>query len=367
MAYPRRLDDEALAAARLEYESTPSSTRALGAKFGLAKSAMAAWARRDGWVKFRCLQEIERQLEHDIRGEAQATEGAAFAKGLARSLRATVRRRQACGLQPRSGANAGNKAEPPTRHDLADVQPVEQLPECQFSEVQSAQVSCDRPRRPISPSTTVPPETERPKPGRPKKKRKSAEILPFPAGQHTALATKPGTMLLPVRSKAERGKLRMDLAALRGLLLAQQVDLLDRHEQRLENYGHLIDIYLAPQDHLALDGLSDTAREEKIVAVQKAALSQLLPTERDTLANAIKVLTVAVATIVQLKVRVAELARAFIRNDEGEDHAVRTRMSELDTTTLRKVHEAMKALTGQRSIAAVPPMPPPPEQIDDLH
>ena len=44
---------------------------------------MAEWAQ--GWVKFQSLQEIECQLEHDIRVEAQATEGAAFAEGLARS------------------------------------------------------------------------------------------------------------------------------------------------------------------------------------------------------------------------------------------------------------------------------------------
>ena len=90
MAYPRRLDDEALAAARLEYETAPISTRTLGAKFRLIEEQPWANGRDEtGWVKFRCPQEIERQLEHDIRVEAQATEGAAFAKGLARSLRAT--------------------------------------------------------------------------------------------------------------------------------------------------------------------------------------------------------------------------------------------------------------------------------------
>ena len=83
------------------------------AKYGLSKSSMAEWARREGWVKFRCPQEIERQLEHDIRVEAQATEGAAFAKGLARSLRATVRRRQASGRAGR--APARTRATKPNR------------------------------------------------------------------------------------------------------------------------------------------------------------------------------------------------------------------------------------------------------------
>ena len=208
MAYPRRLDDEALAAAKLEYETAPLSTRALATRYGLSKSSMAEWAQREGWVKYRSAQEIERQLEHDIRVEAQATEGAAFAKGLACSLRAAARSDVAPGEQACAEANIGNSTEPPTRRDLADVQPVDQLPECQFSEVQRAQVSCDRPRRPISATVTAPSETVRPNPGRPKKKRKSAEILRFPAGQQNALATKTGTMLLPVRSKAERANSR---------------------------------------------------------------------------------------------------------------------------------------------------------------
>ena len=331
MAYQRRLDDEALAAAKLEYETAPLSTRALAAKYGLSKSSMAEWAHREGWVKFQSPQEIEHQLEQDIRVEAQATEGAAFVKGLARSLRATRRRRQASGLLPRSGTNAANKGEPPTRRDRGDAHPVEQAQECQSSELQEPQVSCDRPCRPILANTTAPSETVRPKPGRPKKNSKSAEILPFPAGQHAALARKPDTMLLPVRSKAERDKLKIDLGALRGVLLAQQIDLLDRHEQLLADYGHLLAIYLAPHDHLTLEGLSEAAREEQVVAAQRVALSRLLPTERDSLAGALKVLTSAMATTIQLKLRVADLARAFIRNDDDEDCAGgRARVNELD-------------------------------------
>ena len=108
MAYPRRLDDEALAAAKLEYETAPLSTRALATKYGLSKSSMAEWAQ--GWVKFQSLQEIECQLEHDIRVEAQATEGAAFAEGLARSLRAATRRRRGSARQVRPEANPGNRS-----------------------------------------------------------------------------------------------------------------------------------------------------------------------------------------------------------------------------------------------------------------
>ena len=116
-----------------------------------------------------------------------------------------------------------------------------------------------------------------------------------------------------------------------------------------------------------LEGLSEIAHAEKIAAVQKEALSQVLPTERDTLAGAIKTLTSSLATTVQLKLRVADLAHSCIRNDEDEDRAGgRTHINELDTPTLRKVHAAMQALTGQRAKAARPPSPPPPEPIEDF-
>ena len=63
-------------------------------------------------------------------------------------------------------------------------------------------------------------------------------------------------------------------------------------EQRLADYAHLLALCLAPHDHLSLEGLSEMAHAEKIAAVQKEALSQVLPTERDTLAGAIKTLTI---------------------------------------------------------------------------
>ena len=173
-------------------------------------------------------------------------------------------------------------------------------------------------------------------------------------------------MLLPVRSKAERDKLKIDLGALRGVLLAQQIDLLDRHEQLLADYGHLLAIYLAPHDHLTLEGLSEAAREEQVVAAQRVALSRLLPTERDSLAGALKMLTSAMATTIQLKLRVADLARASIRNNDDEDCALRARVNEFDIPTLRMVHQAMAALAGQHVKVADPPKPPPPDPIDDF-
>jgi hypothetical protein len=200
------------------------------------------------------------------------------------------------------------------------------------------------------------------KPGSLKKKRKSAEVLLFPGAERTVPS--PDTMLLPARGKAERAKLRIDLGALRGVLLAQQIDLLDRHEQLLEDYRHLIELYLAPHNHLALDGLSKAARVEKIVAVQKVALSRLLPAEGDTLSGAVKVLTSSLATTIQVKLKVADQARAFMRHDE-DDPALREHIAELGTPALRKVHEAMALLTGHRAKAAEPPKPPPPEPIED--
>ncbi|HME25459.1 MAG TPA: hypothetical protein VKI44_29700, partial [Acetobacteraceae bacterium] len=344
-------------------------------------------------------QEIERQLDHNIQAEIQATEDGALVKGLVRSLRATTPTRPvswlaakwrtptettvspntSSGQQARVKADPGNRAESGIRGDVAGVNTAEQLPECHSSlpgllckhsdenspELREAQISCDRPHRPISSNPAVPLETPPPKPGRARKERKSADVVLFPGGRPTA-APKPEIMLLPARSKAERAKLKIDVGALGGELLAQQIDQLDRHEQLLEDYGHLIKLCVAPHDCLDLNGLSETARQEKIAAVQKAALSLLLPTGRDTLAGAIRILTCSLATTVQLTCRVADLARASIRDDEGDDSARRKVIEGLDVPALRKVQEAIAIMSGQRASAAEPPMPPPPEAIDDL-
>ena len=67
-----------------------------------------------------------------------------------------------------------------------------------FEPAEAQQASCDRLRRPILANLTVSSGMVWSKPGKPKRIRKSGEIVPIRAGPRTA-SRRPGTMLLPAR------------------------------------------------------------------------------------------------------------------------------------------------------------------------
>lgn len=115
----------------------------------------------------------------------------------------------------------------------------------------------------------------------------------------------------------------------------------------------------------------------QLAAVQRAALATLLPTERDTLAGALRTLTTSLSTVVQLKRLVAGLSERPGRDRNGGEAGERARPSRygesashdlegLDTETLRMIKRAMEALAGHQRRRSDPPMPPPPESLEDL-
>ena len=344
-----RISDRTLATAKLEYETAPSSTRALAAKFGLSKSSMAEWVRKGGWVKYRSPLQTESQVDCDIGAEGREAEHTRPGRALAGETR-----RQVTGEEEPRYVTPGKPGVSITEGDRGVALAAEHPG--QFAKVQK---SCDRPRRLISGNRTALPRKLQPKPGAPETRDQSAEVVPFPGGQFAG--SKPDTVPLPMRNKPEGAGLPTNLAGLR-LRLVREIELLDRQEQRLEEYGHLIDLCLAPEDHLALDGLNETEREEKITAVQKAALVRLLPRQRDTLAGAIKTHMAALAATVQLKLKLAELARTHVPKD-GADEAFSARLKELDLPALRKIREAQQLFWGPPASAAEPPKPPPPEPL----
>jgi hypothetical protein len=142
---------------------------------------MAEWVRREGWTKFRSPEETEWRLDHEIRVEARATEDAALADGLTRSLPATTS--SGSGLEMGCEANPGGRAEFLTRCAIAGVKPVNESPEHLPSEFHEGQTSPDRPARPISTNTREASERPRSKPDKSEKWRKSAEVLPFPGSE----------------------------------------------------------------------------------------------------------------------------------------------------------------------------------------
>ena len=183
----------------------------------------------------------------------------------------------------------------------------------------------------------------------------------------------------PVRTEDDQTSIRIRLAELRGTLTVRQITELERHERILADYEHLLCVYLAPHRFLDLSGLDPAARNERLAAVQKAALATLLPTERDTLAGALRTLTTSLSTVVQLKRLVAGLSENPGRNRNGSEAGERARPSNpfdrdppgcdleaLDTETLRMIQRAMEALTGHQQRRSDPPMPPPPESLEDF-
>ena len=190
---------------------------------------------------------------------------------------------------------------------------------------------------------------------------KSAQILNFPRDLKPLGEFRP--QLLPPRSRAGLDRIKAELGRLRGVLSTQQLARLERHHQVLEDYTHLLRVYLSPHEAIrGFESLSPEEQEARMTAVQKAALAILLPTERDTLAGALKTLTSSLSTTIQLQRVVAGLANKVIKGaDWDEEGTGEGGVEGLDTDALRKVRDAMALLTGQRQRVIEPPKPPPPE------
>ena len=181
--------------------------------------------------------------------------------------------------------------------------------------------------------------------------------------------------LLPEPTREEKAKIRNTLAAIRAMMTVEQVQQLDHHEALLARYSHLIEVYLEPTRFVDVSGLTEDEAAEKIVATQKAALRMLLPTDRDTLAGAIKVLTESLARNIALKRAVAGLTTmgAFRPRDpvnplkdETEGSRGERNLKELTLAELREVRRGMQILNGHQQLRSEPPIPPPPDPIDHL-
>jgi hypothetical protein len=169
--------------------------------------------------------------------------------------------------------------------------------------------------------------------------------------------------VLPRRKQQNPGKVRPELATLREMLTARQIALLDRHQRLIEDFIHVLQVYIAPDAILDLSGFPAIERETHVARLRRTALSLLLPTERDTLSSAIKTLTGAVAATVQLQRTVAGVTTARAHEDEG---GKRLDLSKLGTPALVQIHEAMQLLRGDCERCSPPPVPAVAEPIEGL-
>lgn len=188
--------------------------------------------------------------------------------------------------------------------------------------------------------------------------------------------------LLPARNRKDVAESKQRLAVLRGILSEQQVMQLEECEDLLRDYGHLLALYLNPQRILTeadFEGLGEEERKERIVGVQRAAMSLLLPSERDTLQGAIGRMVDSLARVMTFKRTVVGIIASTRRNvgfgTDGDDPDLppdddasvdkATGLPKLELTQLREVRSAMEMLLGKQRLDREPPRPPPPEPLEE--
>jgi hypothetical protein len=345
MARPRRLAPAALTACRLEYETTAATIRDLGLKYGVGKSALSERACLDGWLRLNPLApKCRRRARAEIAGGVEVT----------------------------------NRIQG-TRCALAEGPFPDKCPPGEAGEA-TGKISCDRPERPdtgefsckeLNPKlgqtacTVIPVKTSGQ--GSVPTPLRSTGVVPIPDDtlqDATPEKAQPPGVLLPRRRQNDTGLL-YELAARYDLLTAQQVAHLDRHQRLLDDFRHLIELCIAPEECLDLDALPEAEREGHVARIRRTALSLLFPTERDTLANAIRTLTAAMAVTVQLQ---RLITGSIALKGRGKEPAPcdRPDLSSLDTPALVRVRESMQLLRGDRERRSPPPVPAAPESIEDF-
>lgn len=352
------LDDATIVACRWEYEHTPASLRQLWDKYGWDNRV---WAREHGWKKVDTFPDYsgpegEERYKRDVEAAVRAAYNEKMVFALEKQL-ASERMRAASATKVNLSKEAKEKfkriAPIPVRSETRPFGLKKKV------KPKKAAKAKPPPEAPEAPKTTIVafPGTYSPPP-----LRESAE-KPFRG--------------LPQRSKEDVLETKVRLAALKGDITLQQFDALQRHDDVLADYRHLLACYLSPQRFVKIEGLSDEDAADRLKQIQTAALRLLLPSERDTLAGAILALNKAqlasiVATRQVLGMERPRGGRGGVTPDPDADNAEAAAAGgdrsadQLGVKELREVKRGMELLMGVREVNREPPMPPPPDSLDDL-
>jgi hypothetical protein len=385
-------------AARRAYEGEPRcSFSKLAERFGLGRNLIAETAREEGWCKFAPT------AQDSVRGvaEGRQVEAAILVAGLQPPTSPAPRRGRPSkhlripGAAPLTDEQnrllAAREEYAQGGHHLRELAEKYGFTPGKLHYVCKIQ-GWERGPDPTLPSEAAPAEDRLPEPASQTKKRRAnlklvadgegrtADIVAFPKAAQPASKKAAAMSLLPPMQADEKQKLRVTLAAIRAMMSVEQVQQLERHEQLLARYAHLVEVYLEPHRFVDPQGPAEDADEyaERVWTAQRTALRMLLPTERDTLAGAIKVLTEAMKHTIELKRTVAGLGKTLAgaykvgaNIDMDPDEAARAGgkildIDVLETRDLRAVQHAMELLDRQHRRQTEPPKPPPPDSIDDL-
>jgi hypothetical protein len=351
----RKLTDAHLAACRWEYENSACSQRYLARKYGVHRGAIEYWIEVGGWLKYTSPGEMKKltkqqaaEFDRQVKDAAAEAHDEVLAQGLAKSLGGPPMPKKAQRIAKRQ---AGPHGPPAVRPGTPFPPPVPPAPQ---------QTPPEEPAKPVGDSA---------KPAK-AGKAPGAHVIPFPGAKPPPKP--PEATIFPTRSKEEQAELQVHLSTLRGMMSLQQLQQVERHKRILAEVTHLLSVYLTPHDYVKTEGLEEEDAQEKLLKVQRAALTLLLPTEGDTLAGTLRALTNSLKDTITLERAIAGLA---LGGGGGRGPTVppadpallpQADMSKLRSDELRIVRAGQLLLAGEVRRESEPPRPPPPDSLEDL-
>lgn len=368
----RRISDEDLRRARWDFEQTDASISQLARKYGIQRPSLLEWAHKEEWTRHR--DYIRRHVDEYIGPGSTGGPERKLREGAYRVTHSTHDKAVARGLQQfvadRDAAQeAGTNKRPPGYVGKSQEEMFQDAVIAAVHDTLKARGLAEKP----APTAGSKPGAKASKPAANGKKAKGADILSFPTSYTPPPTPAPiSETILPPRDRAAELALKVQLAELRGVLSMQQLNRLAAHEEFLLEYRHLAALYLNPGRYLDVEGMDPEEAARKTKELQVAALRVLLPAEGDSLQGMVKTLTTSLLQVIAVQRQVAGIPiKGTLPTEpriDGTEPGIpgRRRTSELSVDSLRKVRDAMEMLTGQVAQATEPPMPPPPDSLDDL-
>jgi hypothetical protein len=336
MAFPGRLSDQQLMAARWDYEATPISERRLATRYGLSRSAIHKWIIKQGWTRATNLRACADQPD-------QSPVPASAAVGSRKIFQTRTRPR----ILPATGKLATRSKVATCRRAGGNlVGGIEELPLDRPQSLQNAPLAA------LAEHETVDQSGQLARPT-------GADFSPFSSKTNPASGP-----------RAEPAVKQVPLSALRDELALKQVRQLEQHDELLRDYRHVLAVYMNPGRFVDVAGLNAEEAAARLEAASVQAGRLALPGKRDTLAGAIQGLSKAQQASLAAKRTVLGLTPRQIRRggtqrDEDERKALPD-LGALDAPSLRLVTTAMALLRGHALPHAEPPKPPQPDTLDDL-
>ena len=149
-----------------------------------------------------------------------------------------------------------------------------------------------------------------------------------------------------------------------GMPRRRNADPIGAFQAMIDDYVHLLQVYLNPDQYAETEGLDPAEAEAAVMKLQALARAVLLPTERDSLASAMKVGALGIATLANLlKAAGGSNSSSTIGTGAHASEDGSVEIDKLSIDELVTVQAAINILNGVKTRPSEPPMPPPPEPL----